>query len=146
VYTVRTLAARPLFVHVAGSPASYTVRLEDAGPEDDGDTHATATALAVGQTAQGSLEVKGDADDFALSLDAGQRYVLEGSSTAVRFFVSGEDGTSVPLAADGSFTPKKAQTYFVEVREAAPTSYGPPLPYSFTLHSPRGREAFMRWG
>lgn len=134
VHTVKTRAAGALLVRIQGTPASYSLRLEDMGPEDHGDTQATATALEVGQTARGSVEVPADHDYFALSLAANQRYVLT-SPSPVGFTLHAPDSMSLPFTRDGqtfAFTTRAAGTYFLQVSYSSINS-GAAVPYELTV-------------
>ena len=137
VYTMKTTAARSLLIRLQTGLASYLLRLEDVGPEDHGDTHTTATPLALGQTVRGSLELTGDRDLFALSLAARQRYVLTTDSTTVRFRVYAAAEAYVALTSSGpppfAFTTSGAGTYFVEVSDPGSNGVGTALPYEFTV-------------
>ncbi len=57
----------------------YTLRVDDLGADDHGDTPATATPLTLGATGTGRLETYDDRDCFAVELSAATRYTLTGT-------------------------------------------------------------------
>src|SRR5205823_5297331 len=52
----------------------YTYTLEDLGPDDHGDTLATADAITFGTTSQGNLETTSDLDVFTFTATANHIY------------------------------------------------------------------------
>lgn len=60
-----------------GSPLSlirYQLKLEDFGPDDHGNTPATATPLTIGTAVAGLIELRGDVDVFAVPVVQGRIY------------------------------------------------------------------------
>ena len=115
---------------------TYTVTVTRAAPSTDEDdftaTTATQGTVSVGGSATGEIEVRGDVDWFAVTLETGQRYRinLEGSPTGAGTLVDPElrgvhDAAGTPIAGtrndDGgtgynsrlTFTAESSATYYV---------------------------------
>ena len=115
---------------------TYTVTVTRAAPSPDEDdftaTTATQGTVSVGGSATGEIEVRGDVDWFAVTLETGQRYRidLEGSPTGAGTLVDPElrgvhDAAGTPIAGtrndDGgtgynsrlTFTAESSATYYV---------------------------------
>lgn len=60
----------------------YSVQVSESAADDHGDTRTTATALTLGSTQSGAIEVGNDKDYFKVDLVAGQRYLFEMSMPA----------------------------------------------------------------
>ncbi len=64
------------------SPTSYTVLVEDGGPDDYGDSFTDATPLLAGTTVSGTLQSRRDRDFFSLTTVPGHVYKFELAMTA----------------------------------------------------------------
>lgn len=94
--------------------------LEELGPEDHGETAATATPLALGQTVSGHMDVSGDVDAFAVPLEAGRSYTLNLAGPTASWTVSvlapnGALVNSFFSSGTHAFTSTVAGTYTVRV-------------------------------
>ena len=113
--------------------ASFGCKVEDLGPEDHGDTWATATPVSVGIGGGfGRLEVRGDADVFSFTAAANHVYrfncTVSSSDCNVRFLSAG--GTQVGTGNTFEVGPTGA-TLFVQVTSSY--SFGPGVSYSYSL-------------
>jgi hypothetical protein len=103
---------------------NYTWKLEYLGRDDHGDTPATATALSIGVSSNGRLELAGDVDVFSFTAQAGHFYEFTCSPPSVTDcnveLVDGEgrvlasDTTSALKATVGSRLASTG-TYFLRV-------------------------------
>jgi hypothetical protein len=134
-YTFQPMGDGPMLLEFQGKAMRYQVLLEDAVPQDDGDTRDTATPVGVGEARAGIIDVGKDVDVFTVTLEANRRYELLTASTSslVFFSVSAPDGREVPLSAGegGSFfTSAEAGTYAIQV---AASLDGSGLAYQLTV-------------
>ncbi len=107
---------------------AYAYKLEDLGPDDHGDTPATATAITPGApTANGRIELSGDLDYFSFTAVAGKLYRFtctpstELYSCPLRLF--GPTGAVITTATNTfTFEAAAAGTHHIELK-AYSTSY-----------------------
>ncbi len=125
-FSYEATAAGTLYVEVKGYYANYlgtyTVRLEDLGADDFGDTPATAGALTVGAAdATGNIETNGDVDVFSFAAQAGHiyRFTCIASSSLSTCYARFLNLAGTQLATgtgEASFRATAAGTYYAEAR------------------------------
>ena len=118
-------ATETLTLLVNGLHEGYTLKFEELGRDDHGDTNATATPLVLGTSVAGNIETVFDEDIFSISLTAGRTYqALPLDSNSFLTVVRGADGTALTKGSQGQFTPGEDGTYFVEIRpNVSPWNY-----------------------
>lgn len=117
----------------AGSQYTITARL--LGPDDHGDSDATATALAIGASVAGRIERIGDIDAFKIAITAGTSYVFQGSGELANSAMALSGSLMVPPkpGASFAFTASRSGEFVLYASAAAGTgSYG--LTVSTTLN------------
>jgi hypothetical protein len=99
---------------------TYTLRLEDLGLDDYGNTQATAAPLSLSTPVMGQLESPTDIDVFALSLKAGQHYeVVLTTGASFLLSVRTDTGAIVPLEFASRFTPTTSGTYYLHLESGS---------------------------
>ncbi|HEX8702247.1 MAG TPA: pre-peptidase C-terminal domain-containing protein, partial [Myxococcaceae bacterium] len=84
----------------SGATGQYGYSLEDLGPDDHGDTSATATALSAGASGNGRLELAGDVDAFSFSGLVNEVHEFTCTGTTVDCNVVLLDANGVAVASD----------------------------------------------
>jgi hypothetical protein len=114
--------AQTLFVEISvyyyGELGSYTIVVDDLGPDDHGDTYQTATAMpALGNGVNGVIELYGDVDYFSISLAANTTYSATVIGNYLQAGVYSTNGSSLisGFSSSQTFTTTSAGTYYVEV-------------------------------
>jgi hypothetical protein len=106
----------------------FRLSLRELGVDDHGDTSATATPLALGAPARGTLHLMNDRDVFQLELGAGG-YVARSEGDTAEFLLKVTDasGRELPRGGWGVVTAEASGTYFLNVTrlgvERAPKTY-----------------------
>ncbi len=116
------------------TPATFGCKVEDLGPEDHGDTWATATPVTAGAASSfGRIEVSGDVDVFSFQAVANHVYrfncQLGFSDCGVRFVSAG--GAQVGTGNTYEMGPAGG-AFFVEVRTSG-SGFGPGVNYTYSL-------------
>lgn len=105
-----------LTVFVTGGFAGYTVKFEEVGRDDHGDSAANATPLVLGASTAGNIETPFDRDFFSIALTAGIQYQLVPfSGDSFELTLRAADGTPISRGSLGEFTPTADGTFFVVV-------------------------------
>lgn len=129
-----------LFVRVerGGDPLSgsiYTLRFQEYGNDDHGDTHAAATHLEPSEAlATARMDLRGDRDVFAFEAQAGHVYEFTCSNPEAECYVSLENAAGTRLGWDNedslpahvSYAVKTAGTYYAIVThmtDVLPSTY-----------------------
>lgn len=86
-FLVQSGGAWTVEISVYRSQTNFTLTLTDLGPDDHGDTPATATPLTLGQSISGSIGYGTDIDVFVLPVAQGNRYAVT-SSTPLRMIAT----------------------------------------------------------
>ena len=101
----------------------YSVMVEEVALEDDhGDSSADATAIELGTSVDGTIEIVSDKDVFAVELEEGQRYLFQMTpedldtanislSDSMGFFV---DSSYDQDLAQFSYVAESSGTYYLE--------------------------------
>jgi len=99
---------------------TYTLRLEDLGLDDYGNTQATAAPLSLSTPVMGRLESPTDIDVFAVSLKGGQRYeVVLTTGASFLLSVRTDTGALVPLEFASRFLPTTSGTYYLHLESGS---------------------------
>ncbi len=119
-YILEATRDGPVLLQLGGGARQYQLVLEALGPEDHGETAATATPLALGQTGSGHIDVSGDTDAFAVPLEAGRSYSLNFTGATASWSVSvlaphGARVNTFSSVGTHAFTPTVAGTHTFQV-------------------------------
>jgi hypothetical protein len=106
------------------NPLNYTLSVSSPAGDDVGDTAATASQIAIGQSFNGLLQGRGDVDVFKSTLQAGVTYSLALTSAnfsgLTKIDLTGADGLKQTIGLGDlsyyTFTPAKTGEYFAAVR------------------------------
>jgi len=117
----------PAATRTPKSSVAPGVQLGLTDPDDHGDTLATASALRVGDSVSGCLEVTGDADCFVVELVANRRYVfgLHGFGAAHLRLLAPDGKTELASAGRGQILAYRAASggrHYLRVGEATSPS------------------------
>jgi hypothetical protein len=105
---------------VSQRAGTYTLRLEDLGLDDYGNTQATAAPLSLSTPVVGQLESPTDIDVFSLSLKGGQRYeVVLTTGASFLLSVRTDTGAILPLEFASSFKPTTSGTYYLHLESGS---------------------------
>lgn len=108
-----TVELSPAYLQHAGT---YSLTLEDRGPDDYGNTPATAHPLALATPLEGRFQASSDVDVFAVSLTAGWPYQVSLTSEfSVQFSVLDASGGIIAQGSNYSFTAPATGTYYVRL-------------------------------
>ncbi|MBI3183679.1 MAG: pre-peptidase C-terminal domain-containing protein [Myxococcales bacterium] len=135
------LYARVTVTRGSSAYLTYSFRLEDLGPDDHGDTPAAATAIALGSSGAGRLEINQDVDVFSFTATSGRIYRFKATSGPLSNVISARmlNSTGAVLAtSDTSFSSSTVAyeataggTIYAEVKSLS--SYGNSTSYAYVL-------------
>ncbi|MFT3706694.1 MAG: hypothetical protein QM817_03415 [Archangium sp.] len=126
-------SATPLYLVVSNySPGSYTLSVQDRGPDDHGNVVSSATPITLGTNTNGTLQYDGDIDVFSVTVVSGHHHTVTCTTSMGTCSFNVTNGSGVTLAS--AYSSSVASTAFkagpgLTTAYIAVSSYGSPVAF-----------------